>query len=63
MMEGSLITFGIMASYWVDFALFWVNGSSAQWRVPIAMQVLFAVIMIIGVLVVRLLTAYCFHFT
>ncbi|KAI0033759.1 general substrate transporter [Vararia minispora EC-137] len=49
MMEGSLITFGIMISYWVDFALFWAKTSSAQWRVPISIQILFAVVMIIGV--------------
>ncbi|EKM80392.1 hypothetical protein AGABI1DRAFT_128066 [Agaricus bisporus var. burnettii JB137-S8] len=44
MIEGSLITFGIM---WIDFALFWAKGSSAQWRVPIALQIIFALIMII----------------
>ncbi|KAI0092609.1 general substrate transporter [Irpex rosettiformis] len=48
MLEGSLITFGIMISY-VYFALFWAKGSSAQWRVPIALQILFAVIMIVGI--------------
>jgi len=52
MMEGSLITFGIMASYWIDFALFWANTSSAQWRVPIAIQILLALIMIVGVAIV-----------
>ncbi|ETW84398.1 MFS sugar transporter [Heterobasidion irregulare TC 32-1] len=46
MIEGSLITFGIMLSCWIDFGLFWVNGSSAQWRVPIALQIVFALIMI-----------------
>ncbi|EMD40622.1 hypothetical protein CERSUDRAFT_44561 [Gelatoporia subvermispora B] len=42
MIEGSLITFGIMIS-------FWMSGSSAQWRVPIALQVVLAVVMVIGV--------------
>ena len=28
MIEGSLIAFGIMVSYWVDFALFWADKSS-----------------------------------
>ncbi|TFK43653.1 general substrate transporter [Crucibulum laeve] len=42
MIEGSLITFGIMIS-------FWANGSSAQWRVPIALQIIFALIMIVGI--------------
>lgn len=27
MIEGSLITLGIMLSYWIDFALFWQDGS------------------------------------
>lgn len=49
MLEGSLITFGIMVSYWIDFALFWAKGSSAQWRVPIALQILFAIILIVGI--------------
>ncbi|KIK65384.1 hypothetical protein GYMLUDRAFT_38835 [Collybiopsis luxurians FD-317 M1] len=44
MIEGSLITLGIMISYWIDFALFWASGSSAQWRFPIAAQILFAAI-------------------
>ncbi|KAI0693572.1 general substrate transporter [Cytidiella melzeri] len=42
MLEGSLITFGIMVS-------FWASGSSAQWRVPIAIQIIFAIIMIVGI--------------
>ncbi|KAI0352978.1 general substrate transporter [Trametes cingulata] len=49
MIEGSLITFGIMISYWIDFAFFWISGSSAQWRVPIALQIVLAIIMIIGI--------------
>ncbi|KAJ3788800.1 general substrate transporter [Lentinula aff. detonsa] len=44
MIEGSLITLGIMISYWIDFAFFWASGSSAQWRAPIALQILFALI-------------------
>ncbi|KAH8118587.1 general substrate transporter [Phellopilus nigrolimitatus] len=49
MIEGSLITFGIMLSYWIDFAFFFVNWNSAQWRVPISIQIILAAIMIIGV--------------
>ncbi|TFY83831.1 hypothetical protein EWM64_g200 [Hericium alpestre] len=49
MIEGSLIAFGIMISYWIDFALFWAGSSSAQWRVPIALQILFALLMILGI--------------
>ncbi|KDN36511.1 sugar transporter STL1 [Tilletiaria anomala UBC 951] len=45
MIEGALITGGIMISYWIDFAFFWVdkNGlphADAAWRVPIALQIL-----------------------
>ncbi|KAF8434584.1 general substrate transporter [Boletus edulis BED1] len=49
MIEGSLITFGIMISCWVDFALFWASGSSAQWRVPLALQTILALVMIFGI--------------
>ncbi|KAF9226436.1 general substrate transporter [Gyrodon lividus] len=49
MIEGSLITFGIMISCWVDFALYWASGSSAQWRVPIALQIVLALIMVFGI--------------
>ncbi|TBU33201.1 general substrate transporter [Dichomitus squalens] len=49
MIEGSLITLGIMISYWIDFAFFWLSGSSAQWRVPIALQILLAFMMIVGI--------------
>ncbi|KAH9939894.1 general substrate transporter [Amylocystis lapponica] len=49
MIEGSLITFGIMISYWIDFAFYWLTGSSAQWRVPIALQIVLAVVMVCGV--------------
>ncbi|THU93674.1 general substrate transporter [Dendrothele bispora CBS 962.96] len=46
MIEGSLITLGIMISCWIDFAFFWISGSSAQWRVPIALQIVFALIVL-----------------
>ncbi|GBE83001.1 Sugar transporter STL1 [Sparassis crispa] len=49
MVEGSLITFGIATSYWLDFALYWASGSSAQWRVPIAIQIIFALIMVLSI--------------
>ncbi|WFD45759.1 hypothetical protein GLX27_000383 [Malassezia furfur] len=46
MVEGSLISFGIMISYWVDFAMYWAwksfpNGDhvNASWQVPIAFQI------------------------
>ncbi|KAJ1307324.1 hypothetical protein OPQ81_001430 [Rhizoctonia solani] len=49
MIEGSLITFGIMVSYWIDFGFFFVKNSSAQWRAPVALQIVFALVMIVGV--------------
>ncbi|KAG2742042.1 general substrate transporter [Suillus brevipes Sb2] len=44
LIEGSLITFG-----WIDFGLFWASGSSAQWRVPIALQIVLALVMVFGI--------------
>ncbi|KAF9058050.1 general substrate transporter [Panaeolus papilionaceus] len=49
MLEGSLITFGIMVSYWIDFGFFFLKSSTAQWRVPIALQIVFALIMVFGI--------------
>lgn len=31
------------------FFSYWISGNSAQWRVPIALQIVFAVIMIAGI--------------
>ncbi|KAL1709202.1 general substrate transporter [Schizophyllum commune] len=49
MIEGTLIAGGIMLSYWIDFGCFFADSSSAQWRVPIALQILLALVMIIGI--------------
>jgi len=49
MIEGSLIPFGIMVSYWIDFACYWAQTSSAQWRIPIALQIIFALILLGGI--------------
>ncbi|KAG2067673.1 general substrate transporter [Suillus decipiens] len=46
MMEGTLIVLGVSIAYWVDLALFFVNWSSAQWRAPIALQLIFEIIMV-----------------
>ncbi|KAI5458084.1 sugar transporter family protein [Mariannaea sp. PMI_226] len=40
MIEGALITGGIMISYWVDFGLAYAPGSVA-WRFPLAFQIVF----------------------
>lgn len=44
--EGSLITFGIMVSYWVNVGFFFAKGS-ISWRFPIAIQIVFALVMIV----------------
>ncbi|KAK4689328.1 vacuolar iron transporter family protein, partial [Tremellales sp. Uapishka_1] len=45
LVEGSLITFGVMTSYWVDLGFYFTSGS-ISWRFPIALQILFALFMI-----------------
>ncbi|KAF2722994.1 hypothetical protein K431DRAFT_244120 [Polychaeton citri CBS 116435] len=36
------IAAGLAFGYWMDFAFAWLDPSSASWRVPIAMQLIFA---------------------
>ncbi|KAF4574853.1 hypothetical protein EYR36_006204 [Pleurotus pulmonarius] len=43
MIEGSLITFGIMLS--AD--TFWASASSVQWRAPIALQIVLALVLVV----------------
>lgn len=45
--EGAIIAVGTFVAYWIDFGLSYVD-SSVQWRFPIAFQVVFAVVMMIG---------------
>lgn len=47
--EGAIIAVGTFVAYWVDFGLSYVN-TSVQWRFPVALQILFAVSMSIGAL-------------
>ena len=54
--EGSLITFGIMISYWVNVGFFFAKGS-ISWRFPIAIQILFAIVMIVSHPQIRHLTS------
>lgn len=42
MIEGALITCGIMVSYWIDLGFSFAPGSIA-WRFPLALQVVFCV--------------------
>ncbi|ORX35673.1 general substrate transporter [Kockovaella imperatae] len=43
--EGSLITLGVMTAYWVDLGFYFTKGS-ISWRFPIAIQMIFAIVMI-----------------
>ncbi|WWC92472.1 uncharacterized protein L201_007430 [Kwoniella dendrophila CBS 6074] len=49
-MEASTVAVGTVIAYWIDFGLSYVD-SSVSWRFPIAMQILFALILIGGVAV------------
>lgn len=42
MIEGSLIVFGVMLSYWIDLGFSFLEPSTIAWRFPIAFQVLLA---------------------
>ncbi|KAH8890466.1 general substrate transporter, partial [Thozetella sp. PMI_491] len=46
MIEGALITCGIMISYWIDLGLSFAPGSVA-WRFPLAFQIVFCVFILI----------------
>ncbi|KAI1215133.1 general substrate transporter [Annulohypoxylon truncatum] len=41
MIEGALITCGIMVSYWIDLGFSFIENSSVAWRFPLAFQILF----------------------
>ncbi|AAS52059.1 ADR139Cp [Eremothecium gossypii ATCC 10895] len=47
-LEGSVIAVGTMIAYWIDFGLSYVD-SSVQWRFPVAMQIVFAVLLLVGI--------------
>ncbi|OXB33636.1 hypothetical protein LQV05_001629 [Cryptococcus neoformans] len=53
LVEGSLIAFGIMISYWMDLAFYFTSGS-ISWRFPIAFQIVFILVMIICMYTFRL---------
>lgn len=49
------ITFGIMVSFWIDYGTNFIGGSGdtqseAAWRIPIALQLVPAIILGVGVL-------------
>ena len=47
--EGAIIAVGTFVAYWIDFGLSYVD-TSVQWRFPVAFQILFAVMVTIGAL-------------
>lgn len=49
MIEGALITGGIMISYWIDYGLSFAPGSVA-WRFPLAFQIVFCLFILAFVL-------------
>jgi MFS family permease len=49
MIEGAMITGGIMISYWLDLGFSFVPGS-ISWRFPIAFQIVFALIILVFIL-------------
>ncbi|KAK3074189.1 hypothetical protein LTR53_003587 [Teratosphaeriaceae sp. CCFEE 6253] len=42
MIEGSLIVFGVMLSYWIDLGFSFLDPSDVSWRFPIAFQIILA---------------------
>ncbi|KAK3180004.1 sugar transporter-like protein [Lecanicillium sp. MT-2017a] len=45
--EGAIIAVGTFIAYWLDFGLSYVD-TSIQWRFPVAFQIVFALVMMIG---------------
>jgi MFS family permease len=48
--ELAINIFGVMMAYWVDYGFSFVN-SAAQFRFPLALQILFAIVSFVGILV------------
>ncbi|KAI7173492.1 general substrate transporter [Hortaea werneckii] len=48
-LEGAVIAVGTLIAYWVDFGLSYVP-TTVQWRFPVALQILFALILVIGMI-------------
>lgn len=47
MVEGSLIVFGVMLSYWIDLGFSFLEPSSIAWRFPIAFQIILAIFILV----------------
>lgn len=49
MIEGSLIVFGVMLSYWIDLGFSFLEPSTIAWRFPIAFQIILALFVLCGI--------------
>lgn len=49
MIEGSLIVFGVMLSYWIDLGFSFLEPSTISWRFPIAFQIVFALFIVFAI--------------
>lgn len=49
MIEGSLIVFGVMLSYWIDLGFSFLEPSTISWRFPIAFQIILALFILIAI--------------
>ncbi|CAK9783331.1 hypothetical protein CC85DRAFT_268494 [Cutaneotrichosporon oleaginosum] len=49
-MEASTVAVGTVIAYWLNFGLSYVDKDGVSWRFPIAFQIFFALLLIIGVL-------------
>ncbi|KAL4897404.1 general substrate transporter [Aspergillus ambiguus] len=47
--EGAIIAVGTFVAYWIDFGLSYVD-TSVQWRFPVAFQIVFAIFVTVGAL-------------
>jgi hypothetical protein len=41
---------GVMMSYWIDFGFSYLEPSTVSWRFPIALQILFALIILMFIM-------------
>lgn len=46
MIEGALITGGIMIAYWLDFGFYFLDPNPVAWRFPLAFQIVFCAIIL-----------------
>ena len=48
--HGVVITFGYVSASWIGFGFYFVNAGGAQWRIPLAIQVLWPLALCAGVM-------------